>query len=59
MNEIEKILTDDIQIMRKKNSAGVKNILEETSMREGNDDSKLIAIDLILRKVLLNNIYSS
>ena len=47
------MLHDDVEIMGKKSIHGVKNILEDVSNREGNDDSQMISIDLILRKVLI------
>ena len=53
VNEIDKILRDDVKIMGKKNIHGVKNILEDISNREENHDSRMISIDLILRKVLI------
>ena len=53
VNEIDKILRDDVKIMGKKNIHGVKNILEDIPSREENYDSRMISIDLILRKVLI------
>ena len=52
VHEMDKILAESVENMGKKNIIGVKKIFEDASLREGNDDSQTISIDLILRKVL-------